>query len=166
MPELDDLRPGPWLLTGRVEAITRTYAQINYLQAVLRLEMNQSLQETPGGHRKFCADQLALRLEESSSTMDRLLTDAQVFAEYPTVVGHVAAGRWTIRHADALIDELLSSTLTPAQREQVAELVAAREGIRTPYEIRRAARAAVLAIDPEAAEKKYPKFIPFRYALL
>jgi hypothetical protein len=72
-------------------------------------------------------------------------------------VARVADGSWSLRHADALLDELAGSALAVAQREQVADLVGGRDSARTPWEIRQAARAAVLVMDPEAAERRYDK---------
>jgi hypothetical protein len=156
MPELS--APADWVNQRalRVESISRTVAAINYQQAMLRLELNAFAHES-SGFRKFSGSELALHLGESPNTVDSWITLAEIFCEHPAVVARVADGSWTVRHADALIHELLGSSLTPAQREEVTELVTSSDRARTPYEIRRATRAAILVIDPEAARARYEK---------
>jgi uncharacterized protein len=134
----------------RMESITRSVAALNHQQAVLRLELNALAQESDG-FLKFTGDELALHLGESPRTVDGWISNAQMFCEYPCVVARVAAGDWTIRHADALISELVGSALTPTQREQVTAMVTGRDSARTPHEIRHATRAAILILDPDAA---------------
>ena len=152
-----------WRNHQRVESIERVVRQVNYLQATLRLEINALIRhETPGGFRKFVGDHLALTLGESSVTMDRWVTESQIFAEYPAVVALVADGHWSIRHADALLSEILGTLLSAEQQAQVVQLVADSCQARTPYQIRRATRAAVLLLDPEAAERRYDKVVKDR----
>jgi hypothetical protein len=156
MPELS--APADWITqrSQRIESITRTVATLNHQQAQLRLELNALAQES-AGYRKFTGSELALHLAESPQTVDSWITNAEIFCEHPTVVARVADGHWTLRHADALINELLGTTLSATQRQQVAAMVTSRDSARTPYEIRRATRAAVLVIDPDAARARYDK---------
>jgi hypothetical protein len=148
----------------RLEAIERTSAQIARLQSDLRLELVAlALQDTPFGLRTYLCDELALALAESPGTADRMLLQAHRYSEYPQVIARVglplADGGWSVRHADALLDAIagLGLGLEPAVQEQILDLVAAHPDARTPHQIRRAAQAAALVMDPEAAERRLAK---------
>jgi hypothetical protein len=112
-------------------------------------------ESTPMAEQRYVADELAVVLAESSRTTQRWVEDAVGMSCYPEVLDLVTSGTWTVRHADAVMDELTG--LDRAQRRAVLDLVLAQRGARTPHELRKAARAAVYVVDPEAAEKAAAK---------
>ncbi|MGZ6804091.1 MAG: DUF222 domain-containing protein [Nocardioidaceae bacterium] len=146
----------------RMERIEAMSAQIAVLESQRRLELKAlACEDTPFGIRDYVADELALALAESCGTARRMLDTAQVYASFPSVVGRVglplAAGGWSVRHADALLDSIVGLGLTPSQQEQVVALVSEHPDARTPHQVRKAAQAAVMILDPEAAARRYDK---------
>jgi hypothetical protein len=139
--------------------IEQTAAGIARLQAQLRLDLVRLLlEDTAPPDRVFVRDELALALSESPGTAYRWLCEAQMFSEYPAVIARVglpfAEGGWSIRHADALLDAIVGLGLTPLVQQRVVDLVVAHPDARTPHQLRKAAQAAVLVLDPEAAERR------------
>jgi hypothetical protein len=158
MPELAP-SPDLWVRhADRVQGIVGLNAQLARLESQLRSEINAlTLDDTPFGFRKFVGDELALHLAESPITADRWVAEAQRFCSYPAVMERVEAGQWTIRHADALLDEITGVGLTGTRQQEVVVLVSSHPDARTPYQIRRAAQAAIMMVDPDAAERRHDK---------
>jgi hypothetical protein len=153
---------------SRLEGIERTLAHIALLQSQVRVQLDAlRAQDTRPGWRDYLCDELALALSESPGTAQRLLTDAQIYTEHPAVIARVGLpfsdGGWSLRHADALLQQIIGLGLTPAQQAQVVQLVGEHPDARTPHQIRKAAQAAVLVLDPEAAARRYAKAKKDRY---
>ncbi len=146
----------------RLEVLERGFAQVARLQSQLRLELTAFVQEdTMPGFERFVPDELALALAESTGSMQNLLADAQLYAMFPAVIARVGLplrdGGWSLRHADALLDSLVGLELTAEQQQAVVDLVVASPDASTPYQVRKAAQAAVLILDPEAAARRYER---------
>lgn len=125
------------------------------LDLALRSQLVELYNATQGGVQRYVADELAILLAESSRTTQRWLDDAMVLDCHPHVRALVEDGTWTLRHADAVMDELFG--LSDDEAQQVVDLVLRQKGARTPHELRKAARAAVYLVDPEAAERAAEK---------
>jgi hypothetical protein len=159
MPELSPPLSQSGRALRRLEAIERTSAQIARLQSDLRLELVAlALQDTPFGIRTYLCDELTLALAESPGTADRMITQAHRYSEFPQVIARVGLplsdGGWSVRHADALLDAIAGLGLDSDVQQQVIDLVADHPDARTPHQIRHAAQAAVMVLDPDAAERR------------
>jgi hypothetical protein len=136
-------------------------AELVRQKTVLDLRLRERLvvlwqDQTPFGARRFVADELAVVLAESHLTTQHWIDDALMFEDHPEVKALVDSGRWTIRHADAVLEELAGS-VTRSLRRHVLELVLRQESARTPHQLRKATRAAVFLVDPDAAQKRAEK---------
>jgi hypothetical protein len=142
----------------RVEQIR----QLVHQRALLDLQLRQQLtvlhtEDTDPGWRRYVADELALALSESPRTCARWVDEALMFSDYPAVMALVADGTFSVRHADAVLHELVGARLGHDAQQQVLDLVLAavdNDHVRTPLELRKATRAAVLLHDLDAAERK------------
>lgn len=146
----------------RLQRLEDTQALIARLQSQVRLELVALLREdTPVEQQRFLSDELAIAFAESPGSAQRMLTTAQLYSEHPAVAARVglplADGGWSMRHADAVLDEIVGLGLTPAAQQQAVALVVAHPDARTPHQVRKAARAAVLVVDPASAERRYAK---------
>ncbi len=147
---------------SRLEVIERMWAQKARLESDLRLEIAAFVSEDhPFGVRSFVCDELGLALAESPGTADRLIDTSQMYAAHPAVVARVglpmADGGWSVRHADALLDGITGLGFTEELQQQVVDLVASHPDARTPHQVRKAAQAAVMVLDPEGAERRLAK---------
>ena len=162
MPELAaPLSPGSRAFK-RLEGIERAVAQVARLQAQIRLELaTLAREDTAFGFRAYLCDELALALSESPGVAQRLLDEAHLFSAFPAVVARVGLplcdGGWSLRHADAMLSAIVGVELSPALQQQVVDLVVAHPDARTPRQIRAAAQAAVMILDPAAAERRLAK---------
>jgi hypothetical protein len=134
----------------RCRRIVELHGLINRLQLQLRIETTALVvEDTSPGDRRYVADELALELAESHRTCQRWVDEAQMLTSYPQVQALVADGTWSLRHADAVLDELVG---TPAAaRQQVLDLVLTDRSAVTPHQLRKATRAARLLHDLEGA---------------
>ncbi|MDX6268078.1 MAG: hypothetical protein QOD70_2818 [Frankiales bacterium] len=153
MPELSDPLSRDDRRALRVSGIQALVAQ----RARMDLQLRQELavlagEDTVCSYRCYVADELALALSESPRTTARWLEEAQMFCDFPVVMGKVADGTWTARHADAVLSELVGTSR--AVQAQVLDLVLGQADARTPYELRKATRAARLLHDLDAAEQR------------
>ena len=161
MPELSsplslDERAG-----ARLVGMERTREQLARLESQFRLELAAwSGEDFAFGHREFACDEFALAFAESPGTAGRTIELAQRYAAFPAVVAQVglpvAEGGWSIRHADAVLDVICGVALSSEQQSEAVQLVLSSQA-RTPHEIRKAALAAVMALDPAAAARRYDK---------
>jgi hypothetical protein len=142
----------------RVEQIR----QLVHQRALLDLQLRQQMsvlhtEDTDPGWRRYVADELALALSESPRTCARWVDEALMFCDFPAVMALVADGTFSVRHADAVLGELAGARLGHDAQQQVLDLVLAAvhsDHARTPLELRKATRAAVLLHDLDAAERK------------
>src|SRR4051794_28323582 len=137
----------------RFDRIVGLHAEVSRLVLQIRQETAALVDEdTPMAHRAFVADELSLALAESTGTCKRWIDDARVTVDHPRVMALVADETWSMRHADAVLDELAGA---PAEaQEAVLELVLADTSARTPHQLRKATRAARLLHDLEGAKSK------------
>ncbi len=147
---------------SRLELIERMWAQKARLESELRVEIAAFASEDhPFGVRSFVCDELGLALAESSGTADRLIDTSQLYVAHPAVMARVglpiADGGWSVRHADALLDGITGLGFTEQLQQHVVQLVADHPDARTPHQIRKAAQAAVMVLDPEGAERRLAK---------
>ena len=159
MPELLPPRSQSERAWSRLTIIEQHCARIAAAQSELRLELVRlSREDTAPADRVYLRDELAVALAESPNTTYRWLMEAQMYSEHPAVIARVglplSEGGWSIRHADALLAAIAGLGLTPAVQQQVVDLVADHPDARTPYQIRKAAQAAVMILDPEGAERR------------
>ncbi|MGZ6826270.1 MAG: hypothetical protein ACXVGH_05715, partial [Mycobacteriales bacterium] len=162
MSELSAPLPRQARARARLARIEETLALVARLQSQVRLQLAAlSREDTPDGQRAFLCDELALALAESPGSAERMLVTAQLYSEHPAVVARVGLpldqGGWSLRHADALLDQLAGMGLTPEGQQRVVDLVVSHPDARTPHQVRKAARAAVMVVDPAAAERRYAK---------
>ncbi len=147
----------------RLEALERLHDQQAVLEVQLRQELVAFAQDLGFGMRDYACDELAPALGESPRTMQTRLEHARRFVAFPVVMAQVALplaeGGWSIRHAEALLDVISGVGLTDAQQAQVIDLVigSAGSGVGSPRQVRLAAQAAVMVIDPEAAARRWEK---------
>ncbi len=162
MPELSS----PLTRDARARLRLRAIETLVEHKARLDLELRHQLQvlsveDVRFGHRDYISDELALALSESPGTAQRWVENAQMFTSFPAVMARVglplSQGGWSVRHADALLDTISGLGLTTEQQVQVIDLVLGAADARTPHQIRQAARAAVMVLDPEAAAKRWDK---------
>lgn len=131
--------------------------ELHRRKAVLELQIRQETvalvqDDTAFQDRPFVPDELSLLLAESPGTCRRWVEDAQVFVAHARVMALVDDGTWSIRHADAVLDELAGARSDV--QEKVLELVLSQRDARTPFQLRKATRAARLLQDLESASDK------------
>ncbi len=144
---------------GVIEDLVARRAQLDH---ELRVQLNAfASEDVLIGHRDYVSDELALALSESSGTAQRWIENAQLYSAFPAVMARVGTpasqGGWSIRHADALLDTICGLGLSREVQEQVIDLVQGAHDARTPHQLRQAARAAVMVLDPDAAAKRWDK---------
>src|SRR5690242_20493514 len=128
---------------ARFERLLGLHAQKTRLELQIRQETAALVeQDTAFGQRPFVADELALALAESTGTCRRWIDDARLLLAHPRLLALVADQTWSIRHADAVLDELTGAA-EPAQ-QQILDRVLSDPAARTPYQLRKATRAARL----------------------
>ncbi len=162
MPELAAPLTRTARARARLSVIEDLVARRAQLDHELRLQLNAfASEDILLGHRDYVSDELALALSESSGTAQRWIENAQLYTAFPTVMARVGTpasqGGWSIRHADALLDTICGLGLSREVQEQVIDLVLGAHDARTPHQLRQAARAAVMVLDPEAAAKRWDK---------
>src|SRR3954452_6382433 len=130
----------------RFNRLVELHARAGRLALQIRQEMAALVDEdTPMAYRAFVADELSLAFAESTGTCKRWIDEARMTEEHPRVMALVADGTWSMRHADAVLQELGGS---PDQAQQaVLDLVLADASARTPHQLRKATRAALLLHD-------------------
>jgi hypothetical protein len=139
---------------ARLQAIRELRRQQDVVTVQLRQHFVGLGEDLGFGFRKFVADELALALAESCGTTQRWVEQSELFCAHPVVMARVADGSWSVRHADAVLGEIVA--YPTEMQEQVIDAVLAC-GARTPYQLRKAAQAVVYLLDPEAAEKRARK---------
>ena len=133
---------------ARMEAIRALKAAETRVQLQLREQLVALVeQDTPWAERAFVADELSMELGESPGTCGRWLDDARALHRHPLVHALVDGERFTLRHADAMLDALAGCT--DEVQEQVLALVLADEEVRTPYQLRKAITAALFVAEPD-----------------
>ncbi len=147
---------------ARLSVIEDLVARRAQLDHELRVQLNAfATEDVLIGHRDYVSDELALALSESSGTTQRWIENAQLYNAFPAVMARVGTpasqGGWSIRHADALLDTICGLGLSREVQEQVIDLVQGAHDARTPHQLRQAARAAVMVLDPDAAAKRWDK---------
>ena len=140
---------------GQLDAVAAVVRRKTEVELELRAQLVALWEATPVTERRYVADELAVVLAESSRSTQHWVDTALAASCYPEVQALVDDGTWTTRHADAVTGEL--GMLTREQRALVLELVLSQKAARTPHELKKATRAAVYVVDPEAAEKAAEK---------
>ena len=146
---------------ARVAAIERLADELSRVGMVLRQELAAFAAEDLGfGRRDYAKDELGLLLGVSGRSMQHRLEEAQLLVAFPVVMARVALplaeGGWSLTHADALLEAISGVELTEQQQAEVVQLVVDCCA-RTPHEVRKAAQAAILVLDPEAAARRWEK---------
>ncbi len=162
MSELAAPLPRPVRASARLGVIEDLVARRAQLDHELRVQLNAfASEDVLIGQRDYVSDELALALSESSGTAQRWIENAQLYSAFPAVMARVGTpasqGGWSIRHADALLDTICGLGLSREVQEQVIDLVQGAHDARTPHQLRQAARAAVMVLDPDAAAKRWDK---------
>ncbi len=162
MSELAPPLTRPARASARLRVIEDLVARRAQLDHELRVQLNAfASEDVLIGHRDYVSDELALALSESSGTAQRWIENAQLYSAFPAVMARVGTpaseGGWSIRHADALLDTICGLGLSREVQEQVIDLVQGAHDARTPHQLRQAARAAVMVLDPDAAAKRWDK---------
>jgi hypothetical protein len=160
----------------RFDRLVGLHAQAARLGLLIRQETAALVMEdTSFASRKFVADELSMALAESPGTCGRWVEDAQLTVAHPRVMALVGAsveasvgpaegrpertgGLFTMRHADAVLDELAGAD--DAVQEQVLDLVLADGAAPTPHQLRKATRAARLLHDLQADGDKQDRIDP------
>jgi hypothetical protein len=138
-----------------LDAIERTVLAQGWLELQLRQQLAALITDMPAAYIAYGPDALALQLGQSPQTVRRWVEEARMFCDYPVLLGLVNDGTWTPKHADAVLDEI--QILPVDLQDDAIALVLQRDDARTPYELRRAARAAVMVLDLDAASKRADK---------
>ena len=134
----------------RMRRIVELHAQATRIALQLRQETVALVeQDTVAADRPYVAAELSLELKESTGTCQRWIEAAQLLMAHPRVQALVAGQTWSIRHADAVLDELAGAA--EAVQQQVLDLVLADRNARTPHQLRKAVRAARLLHDLDGA---------------
>ena len=162
MPELAEPLTRHARAGTRLEVIERLWAQKARVESELRVQVAAfAAEDTLFGYRSFACDELALALAESPGTADRLIDLAQLYVAHPAVMARVglpvSEGGWSMRHAEALLLPIVGLGLSDQVQRQIVDLVADHPDARTPHQIRKAAQAAVMLLDPEGAERRLAK---------
>ena len=149
----------------RYRHLVRLHAEHQRIALLIRQETAALVDEdTAFAGRGFVADELSMALGESKRTCQTMVESAQVLMAHPAVVARLGAsveagltdpvvtGMFGIRHADAVLDELVGASAEV--QEQVLDLVLNDESARTPHQLRKATRAARLVVDLDADQDK------------
>lgn len=132
-----------------------TIVEVQYQRDLFDLQLRQHVvglcQDLGPGARKFVVDELALVLAVSCGQARRLVDLSELSLAHPQLAELVVARTWSLRHHDAVLDEVAG--LSAERQEQVIAATLA-SGARTPFQLRRAAQAALYLIDPEAAQRQ------------
>src|SRR5689334_10984317 len=150
----------------RFDQIVRLHAEADRIALQIRAETAALVEESTFAQRPFVGDELALALAESPGTGRRWVEDAQVLTAHPQLMALVGASvedalgatpdrtghRFSNRHADAVLDELAGAS--EQVQAQVPDLVLSDPSVRTPYQLRKATRAARLLHDLSADTDK------------
>jgi hypothetical protein len=146
------------LRAGQVGVLASYQRMISQGTALLWIELARLHEElTEPGYRRFVADEVACLLQISPRSACRLLDNALLSASFPEVLARLASGEWTPAHAQAVVGELHGSGLERPDQQQVLELVLARAGSRTPWQLAALVRASCLLVDLDAAERRREK---------
>lgn len=133
-----------------VEGLEQGEKQIALQRCQERLELAMFVKEQFGDpSNRFAADAVALFMRVSPQQAQNRIATATAFADCPPVVAKVADGTWLIEHADAVLEGLACAALSEEQRAAALDLVLAKKTARTPWELRRATRAAVAVLFPD-----------------
>jgi hypothetical protein len=141
--------------SGQLDGIAALVRRKTEVELELRRQLVELVETTAGVEQRYVADELAIVLAESPRSTRYMIEMALCASVYPLVQALVEGGTWTVRHGDAVIGEL--GGLTGEQCRQVVGLVLRQTSARTPHQLRKATRAAVYLVDPEAAEKAAEK---------
>jgi hypothetical protein len=137
----------------RFNRLVELHAQADRLALQIRQELAALVDEdTPMADRAFCPDELSLAFAESTGTCKRWVDEARMTVDRPRVMALVADGTWSMRHADAVLGELGGAR--EETQQAVLDLVLADASARTPHQLRKATRAALLLHDLEGAKDK------------
>ncbi len=104
------------------------------------------------GRVEFTSCELAATLCVDDRTAQDLIAEARLLAELPALAEAMRAGVVRLPHARVLLDELLALQTAVALR--VLDAVLPRVADRTPAQLRRVVRAAVIRADADAAERR------------
>ena len=162
MTELAPPRTQEQRFRARLDGVLRLQQQVTALQVRLREELAALwLEDTSFGYMRFTADEIALACGVSRVTAQHWLDAATRFVKHPAVGARLALpldeGGWSLAHADALLDAIDEVELTTEQVQQVIDQVSNHPDVLTPHQVRQAAQAAIVLLDPEAAAARYAK---------
>ncbi len=104
------------------------------------------------GRSEFTSCELAATLCIDDRTAQELIAEARVLAELPPIADAMRTGALRLPHARVLLDELLPLDTAVALR--VLDAVLGRVADRTPAQVRRVVRTAVIRADADAAEAR------------
>ncbi len=104
------------------------------------------------GRAEFTSCELAATLCVDDRTAQDLIAQARLLAELPPLAEAMRAGAVRLPHARVLLDELLPLDTPVALR--VLDAVLGRVADRTPAQLRRLVRTAVIRADADAAERR------------
>jgi hypothetical protein len=173
---LDRLEPGPWLakalanatVTGHDElgeseligVLLGCQRQVAWSQARLAAavwalaDRRRAQADRPGWSQlgEHVADELAVAMRLTGRSAGRLLDIASGLSRLPCVATALETGHIDWPKACILVDEL--AVLSDEQACAVAALLLGRAGDQTTGQLRTAVARAVLAADPDAAERR------------
>ena len=104
------------------------------------------------GRAEFTSCELAATLCVDDRTAQDLIAEARLLAELPPIADAMRTGALRLPHARVLLDELLP--LETAVALQVLDAVLGKVADRTPAQVRRVVRTAVIRADADAAEAR------------
>jgi hypothetical protein len=142
---------GGSVVSARVAAIVEVQHQKDLFELQLRQHLVGLSQDWGFGSRSFVADDLAIVLSLSCGQVRRMLELAELSVAHPTLAELVVGRAWSLKHHDAVLEEIAGQP-EPRQSQIVAAVLAS--GARTPFQLRRAAQAALYLLDPQAAEDR------------
>ncbi|HEV2374297.1 MAG TPA: DUF222 domain-containing protein [Streptosporangiaceae bacterium] len=104
------------------------------------------------GAAEHITDEVAAALTLTGRAADRVVNLALDLSELPATAAALASGEIDLPRAWVIADE--TSSLAPARRSAVEQAILACAGTQTTTELHRAARRAVIAVDPAAAKER------------
>src|SRR5689334_4232241 len=117
--------------SARLDAIAALVRQKTEVELQVRAELVTLWETAAPAERRYVADELAIVLAESARTTQTWVESSLALSAYPELAELVASGVWSIRHADAVLSELVG--LDRAQRRAVLDLVLSQAAARTPH---------------------------------
>ncbi|MGH3319632.1 MAG: DUF222 domain-containing protein [Streptosporangiaceae bacterium] len=141
-----------------------SWAQAGQLAAIAELGHRRPERGDPGGPRtrtadgvsEFCPDEIApaLRVSRRSASL-RLGLAVDLCDRLPGTLDALAGGDISLPHGRVIADEV--ACLPDDLARKVEERVLGRAWRQTPGQLRASVARAVLAVDPEAADKRHRK---------